>query len=511
MSPMAYAETTRSLVDRPDDVTGYQIHLFYVLPADIADEFRDTFGTLDAMVNEAQQWLKGNLGKQFIIDTYQGKADVTFLKSSYKLKDLCYETECDAISKLITEARIQDPTLSAKKSYFFSISGVLDARYCGWAKASSNLALGFSSGTTCNSPTALAETGLTYPAATFIHEIFHTYGVKHICVNNSDLMLGTPECTLDMNTFGHVRTTLDTSKTNYLGSELAGVDLLKMPIWSDGSGENLYSQYLSDSGNKYLAKLQDGRTFLILGAESNRFDWSWSKNVSRTFQNIECRVTSDSITVVGYAKENACYFDVPNTFQAGSIFEVRQDVYVGPFHGIARETGVVVRADYSDTPCTRNTCIAGASFEYVSCWQKAPASAEIQRIVNGKWVKFESAAISLSDSRCSSTSPHATVIKLNFTEPGNVYLRLFTPSTKSLNGYTGQPFAMIIRNPNTAEPNKDDIIAAGVEAISLGRAADLAAAPKVKTIACIQKSGKKLIKKVTALAPKCPVGYQQKN
>ena len=179
--PLFAADTSRSSVDRPDDFSGFQIHYVYVVPSDANDEFRDTNNLINSTVVETQQWLQRTLGRQLMIDTYQQKVDVTFLKSKYKLNELCFGSDCQTLSKLIDELRVQDPNLSAKKTYYFEISGVLDANSCGWATYNSNLSLGFNFGVTCNNSQSQASAGLSYPAKTFIHEIFHTFGVNHVC------------------------------------------------------------------------------------------------------------------------------------------------------------------------------------------------------------------------------------------------------------------------------------------------------------------------------------------
>ena len=44
------ASTVRSIVDRPDDVSGYQVHLVYVVPNGSTDLNADTNGQIDAWV-----------------------------------------------------------------------------------------------------------------------------------------------------------------------------------------------------------------------------------------------------------------------------------------------------------------------------------------------------------------------------------------------------------------------------------------------------------------------------
>ena len=69
----------RSTADRPDDVSGPQIHALYVLPADGADRALDTDGTLSASVENWQRWFESQtLGGGLRLDTSGGELDVSF-------------------------------------------------------------------------------------------------------------------------------------------------------------------------------------------------------------------------------------------------------------------------------------------------------------------------------------------------------------------------------------------------------------------------------------------------
>lgn len=70
----------RATSDRPDEVTGPQVHLVYVLAADSPDQRLDIDGTLHTAISTANDWLFANGGKRLRLDTYKGKADVTFVR-----------------------------------------------------------------------------------------------------------------------------------------------------------------------------------------------------------------------------------------------------------------------------------------------------------------------------------------------------------------------------------------------------------------------------------------------
>jgi len=78
--PAALGE--RSYKDRPDDVPGlYQVHLFYVLPADATDQNRDLDGKINKTIEAVNAWFfEQSGGSKIRFDTYQGQLDITFVQ-----------------------------------------------------------------------------------------------------------------------------------------------------------------------------------------------------------------------------------------------------------------------------------------------------------------------------------------------------------------------------------------------------------------------------------------------
>jgi len=77
----AVPASNRSTTDRPDDVTGPQVHVVYVLPSDGNDRHLDTDGTLQNTVGSWDTWLSGQTGgRVFRLDTHQGALDITFVQ-----------------------------------------------------------------------------------------------------------------------------------------------------------------------------------------------------------------------------------------------------------------------------------------------------------------------------------------------------------------------------------------------------------------------------------------------
>jgi hypothetical protein len=71
----------RSTVDRPDDRAGPQLHVLYVVPADLQDRALDTDGTIEASVSSFLTWMRGQTGGRALrADTFQGSLDVSFAR-----------------------------------------------------------------------------------------------------------------------------------------------------------------------------------------------------------------------------------------------------------------------------------------------------------------------------------------------------------------------------------------------------------------------------------------------
>ncbi len=71
----------RSLVDRPDEVHGYQVHVIYATPADGPDRGLDTSGSVDTAMHAINTWLAERAdGSTLRIDRFKGATDVSFAR-----------------------------------------------------------------------------------------------------------------------------------------------------------------------------------------------------------------------------------------------------------------------------------------------------------------------------------------------------------------------------------------------------------------------------------------------
>jgi len=80
-APAARQALPRATADRPDEVTGPQVHVVYAVPADGVDRALDTTGALAASVDAWTRWLAGETGgPRLRLDTSGGELDVTFVR-----------------------------------------------------------------------------------------------------------------------------------------------------------------------------------------------------------------------------------------------------------------------------------------------------------------------------------------------------------------------------------------------------------------------------------------------
>jgi hypothetical protein len=467
------AASSRSLTDRPDDFSGYQIHLVYVALKDSKDSAWDVDGKIASWVQESQKWLDKQIGRKLLFDTYQGDIDVTFLPSKFTRDELCYEN-CDALEKLKSEFVQQNSSYAGRKTLVFALDEDLDKRACGWANSPGNLALLSLGSSKCNSPNAFRTYGLVWPAVTLLHELFHTYGIEHKCFDNSDLMIGSPECETKRT---DKTITLDSKRNQYIGSELSdGIDLLKLPIWQQGTGNNSYSRILEVSKNRYLPQLRDGRVYAVVGQTSESFSWNWDKEIYPTGADISCQLVSEAKLLIGIVKQDACIFVVPKTLRPGKNFTVTQKWNKGPWYGEASVSGTFTRSNFTSDVCLPNVCFVGQSvFAQHSCWEKDIKTLTLQQLIKGRWVDLKVVSTG-SGVECNANSKysHYPSTRLEFKQIGFFVYRWFSPAQSGYSSFSDQPFAVVVNEEESPEPSETVVSMAKRQAIELGKNADLA-------------------------------------
>lgn len=202
----------RATVNRPDDVSGYQVHVMYVVPSDGADRQLDLDGSLANSVLSFQNWLAEQTGgTRLRFDTYQSTLDITFHRLSQTDAALAgYGAFVrDQVESSIHAAGFNEPN----KLYAVYYDGTSNTA-CGgaaWPPALlGNAAVlylqGLPNETVSCSDTQFASSPAASPdylEFSMLHEIFHTLGAAPTCAarhvlqghvgdSSSDLMYSGP-------------------------------------------------------------------------------------------------------------------------------------------------------------------------------------------------------------------------------------------------------------------------------------------------------------------------------
>ena len=389
----ANSATTRSLIDRPDEQTGPQVHLIYAISSDGQDKKWDTNGQIQSWVDQAQYWLNNQVGRQLRFDTFQGQVDVTFFRSKLTNAEIKSRArvegskEEDSLDSLINDYIKQSPLLDYKKNpktYVIMYGDRLGADYCGYAFLPSIRAIGtfggecWYGGEYTNQP--ISE--FSGPSYVMIHELFHTYGVEHTCDNQSDLMWGAG-CPAITGRVGGA--TLDQDRKDYFGGEKSGVDISKLPIWLDGKFDAAYVKEVAietfafKSGNKYIAPINE---------KSQWVAWSWKRTrPDPDAGTFECSITNGKSTFSGTTEEGRCNYIVPLTWRGGTTMTVSAKFWVGPFTGEATTELNIWNPENQFEACTSKYCFVGEELPIKSryCYSNNPKQFTLQIFQDGKW------------------------------------------------------------------------------------------------------------------------------
>ena len=153
----------RVTMDRPDDISGPQIHFVYAVPIGQEDRNYDRTGDIAVIADMMQSWLQVQAGMTWRLDTYNGQLDVSYLPIQIQL-----EARAGIMSALSKALQAQQQRHPQKIYAVF-----LESTWGGMARDK------------------IAWTGVPGPyheliAGTAIHEILHTLGAAPPCAPNAD-------------------------------------------------------------------------------------------------------------------------------------------------------------------------------------------------------------------------------------------------------------------------------------------------------------------------------------
>lgn len=167
----------RSLVDRPDDHPGFQVHVVYLLPSDAPDEEADSNGAIARMLELGRAWMRQESGGTHLrIDTQRGEPDLSFLRS--RLSTAAFGKTASAIRKQ-AEAELRAAGFEHPQKLYTILYGgdSLDREDPTTTGLSSGAyhAVFFKQCNPCVGSVARRELGLK-TALTVLHEAFHGLG-----------------------------------------------------------------------------------------------------------------------------------------------------------------------------------------------------------------------------------------------------------------------------------------------------------------------------------------------
>ena len=233
----------RVTTDQPDTVTGFQIKPIYVVPSDGVDHSYDKNGYISSILDEGNVFLNAQLGLTIPIDKNGTGYDIQYLKSKYSteyLQRAFPETGEGITDKLLAEVNpFLNPGSNRKDFIFFlDVNGLNGGVACGVGQtpglaAVVSIGKGFdATGQTC---TGTSHGFKEFASHTWVHELFHNFGVNHTLNDPCDLMVGAESVGTCASS---AKMTIDKDHSRYVKSSMQGADVLQARVWT-GQTDNL--------------------------------------------------------------------------------------------------------------------------------------------------------------------------------------------------------------------------------------------------------------------------------
>jgi hypothetical protein len=185
----------RSVLDRPDDVSGPQIHAVYVRAKGTPDRALDTGPEIPAVMRRLDEYMRLQTGGTGIrIDTYQAHVDVTYLPlpktaEEYVESGTCLGERCPSDIDFLDILRRAGYGDSNKWYVFFYDGGITPNQLCGGAKTGGRSMLinldDFYRGS-CEIPWIASEIDTWSLSLLVGHELFHSLGA--VCSSAPDVL-----------------------------------------------------------------------------------------------------------------------------------------------------------------------------------------------------------------------------------------------------------------------------------------------------------------------------------
>jgi|GEM_PF-3562054 len=218
--------------DQPDTVVGFQVKAIYVVPSDGVDHSYDKNGYIAGILDEGNRYLSGQLGLTLPIDKNSSGYDIQYLKSN--LSTAYLTTAQDLPDRLLAESRaLENPGMNRKDYIFFvDVNGLTGGTACGVSNTpgiSAAVAIGKGVNAIGNTCAGKNRNFDNYATGTWVHELFHNFGVEHTFDDPCDLMKAA-EALGTCSSSGQI--TIDKTKSRYVGSSVQGQNILNLRVWA---------------------------------------------------------------------------------------------------------------------------------------------------------------------------------------------------------------------------------------------------------------------------------------
>lgn len=224
--------TDRVSADLPDTVSGFQIKAIYVVPSDGTDHSYDINGVISSVLDDGEAYLRDQLGLEIPIDSKSSGYDIGFLKSSKSSQ--YFLSTAGSYAELLRESQVMDAPGTNRKNYIFFVDTdtIISPGYCGEAPRPGIVAIVAIGLAECGKQTNYFS---NYASQTWVHEIFHNFGVSHVpdlCdIMTSGQIVDGPLCPA-----GQLHT-IDAKRNMYVGKDTYGTDISRLRVWK-GSTDN---------------------------------------------------------------------------------------------------------------------------------------------------------------------------------------------------------------------------------------------------------------------------------
>ena len=253
-NPHPAATAMRVVNDLPDDFSGNQVHVMYVLPSDGLDEALDTNGTLERSVTAFQKWIAGQAGgQQLRLDTHAGKLDITFYRLNKTDASIASFGAFvrDQIESELTAAGFNHP--NKVYAVYYGGGSTFSCGGGAWPpELSGRVAALYLKGTPPGAPACSSNAFAAtvdqpgYLEFAMLHEILHTIGIVARCAPHHTLSGHVSDSASDIMYAGPLPwqpSLLDVGRDDYFKHDNPGcLDLAKSPYLTLNSSPVLFSE-----------------------------------------------------------------------------------------------------------------------------------------------------------------------------------------------------------------------------------------------------------------------------